>query len=165
MIAPYNGRQAMLETIGILAVSARVRRCRHARAYADKEGGWTLVTPWGLALRLTGGAAVGAWEAFQGGGAVLGELATDLGRRFPGIPPERVLRDLLDFTAHLLSAGFVEVAACLPARGVGRPPRRAAGAGGAAIGPRAVAGDPGAADDRRDRAGGRGGDASDLAAE
>ena len=115
MIAPHNGRRAMLAQIGTLALRARLRRCRTARAFEDKEGGWTLVTPAGMAMRVTGAAAVRAWESLQGRAHAVCELAPALAALFPRIPLEQITRDLLTFTSHLLAAEFVEVVSIAPA--------------------------------------------------
>jgi len=133
MIAPHNGRRAMLEEIGRLAVGVRLRRSRIARAYEDKEGGWTLVTPLGLAMRVTGGVAVVAWEGYRGRGCAVCELAAELALLFPRIPPEQILRDLLEFTAQLLWAGFVEVASAAPARAAGPAFQPRAGGNGGRV--------------------------------
>lgn len=116
MVAPHKGRREVLARIGGLALRARLRRCRAARAFEDKEGGWTLVTSAGLAMRVTGEAAVRAWEGFQGRGCAVCELADELAALFPRIPREQITRDLMMFASHLLAAGFVEVVSIAPAR-------------------------------------------------
>jgi len=131
MIAPHNGRREMLAQIGALALRARLRRCRTARAFEDKEGGWTLVTPAGMAMRVTGAAAVHAWESLQGQGRAVCELAPELAALFPRIPLEQITQDLLTFTSHLLAGEFLEVVSIAPAQRTGADrSAAAAGAGG-----------------------------------
>ncbi len=131
MIAPHNGRRELLARIGELALRARLRRCRTARAFEDKEGGWTLVTCTGMAMRVTGEVAVRAWEALQGRGRAVCELAEDLARLFPQTPPETITRDLMTFTSHLHAAGFLEVVSIAPAprAGADQIPRSPAAGG------------------------------------
>jgi hypothetical protein len=109
MIAPHNGRIPDPEASWHFALRARLRHVRAVRAFEDKEGGWTLVTSQGIAMRVMGSIAVYVWERLQGRGCAVCDLIDELAERFPGVPRERITRDLLEFTGHLLEAGFIAV--------------------------------------------------------
>jgi len=126
MIAPHDPcRKLDPEASLRLALGIRLRRTRTARAFEDKLGGWTLVTPRGLAMRVTGPAAIYAWERLQSADCTTWELAADLAQRFPGISAERIEQDLIVFHGHLMENGFIEA---LP-RAPRLPPRRPPAAG------------------------------------
>lgn len=126
MIAPFDMcRKLDPEASLRLALGARLRRTRTARAFEDKQGGWTLVTCRGLAMRVAGPAAIYAWERLQRSDCTTGELATDLAERFPGVSPVQIEQDLIAFHEHLIDNGFIEV---LP-RAPRLPPRRPPAAG------------------------------------
>jgi hypothetical protein len=121
MIAPFGVYKKLDPEMSLrMALGARLRRARTARAFEDKEGGWTLVTCRGLAMRVTGPAAIYAWERLQNSDCTTWELAAELAKRFPDISAEQIEQDLIVFHGHLLESGFIEV---LP-RAPRLPPRR-----------------------------------------
>ncbi len=123
MIAPNDlGRTPGQEASSSLALGTRLRRARAARAFEDKQGGWTLVTRDGLAMRVTGLAALYAWERLRLSDCTTRELAAELAERFPGVSPERIERDLIAFHGHLLKNGFIEVRPRAPQLPPPRPP-------------------------------------------
>ncbi|MCK4414798.1 MAG: PqqD family protein [Candidatus Eisenbacteria sp.] len=87
-------------------MTTRLRRAATARAYEDKQGGWTLVTATGEPLRLANPASLCLWDAL-GAGATPCELVGLLGARFPQVPPERLRRDVAGFIERLIGLGFV----------------------------------------------------------
>jgi hypothetical protein len=84
------------------------RRCRSARAYEDKQGGWTLVTRDGVHLRLQNPASLIVWDLLAGDGATLPQMVAALASRFGSLEDLTLRCDVRRFLRQLEELGFVE---------------------------------------------------------
>jgi hypothetical protein len=96
------------------------RRARGIRAFADKNGGWTLVTPGGEFLSLRNVASLCLWESLAEASDV-SALTERLQRRFPEVPAGRVREDVFGFLRDLEAHGFIEIRPARPAAVSGNP--------------------------------------------
>ncbi len=99
--------------------SARAPRYRwrpRLRVFADKRGGWTILTLAGEEVRLGNAASAAIGEALATG-ATEAEILERLARVFPDASRERLCRDLRGFLAELRDADLIvaEVSAGEPA--------------------------------------------------
>lgn len=98
------------------ACAARHRWRPRLRVFADKRGGWTILTPAGEELWLGNPAAAAIGEALATG-ATEADILERLTRAFPDAPRDRLRRDLRGFLAELRDADLIaaEVEAERPA--------------------------------------------------
>jgi len=83
----------------------RFRRARGIRAFADKDGGWTLLARTGEAFALRNAASLALWEALAEGGDL--ETLTDrLARLFPRAERAVLRRDAARFVRSLVARRF-----------------------------------------------------------
>ncbi|MCK4305736.1 MAG: PqqD family protein [Candidatus Eisenbacteria sp.] len=87
----------------------RYSRSRTARAFEDKQGGWTLATVEGEYFQLRNAASVHVWEALDGMGATLPEIVRLMSELFPLAALGDLKRDALAFLGQLQDLGFVDV--------------------------------------------------------
>jgi|WetSurMetagenome_2_1015567.scaffolds.fasta_scaffold303818_1 hypothetical protein len=76
------------------------------RVFADKRGGWTILTAAGEELRLRNAAAVAIGEALAAG-TTEAECLERLARAFPDAAPDRLRSDLRGFLAELRDADLI----------------------------------------------------------
>ena len=79
---------------------------RVLRAFRDKRGGWTLVTPAGDYLEVRNPAARCLWNILSQG-ATLNEMVIRLAERFPTVPQGRLRTDILEFLNQLQSRSLI----------------------------------------------------------
>lgn len=88
------------------ARAPRYRWRPHLRVFADKQGGWTILTRAGEGLRLGNAAAAAIGEALATG-ATETEFLERLAQAFPDASPGRLRRDLRGFLAELRGADLI----------------------------------------------------------
>lgn len=98
------------------------------RAFRDRAGGWTVISPAGACLQLRTAPSLIVWEALEAGETV-GGLRARLAERFPDVAGARLEADLRTFLRSLEANGLVHRAGdASAARRSERATRRPGGA-------------------------------------